>query len=65
MEDCKFHNKVVKGDIVFLESHIFREHDYVEKLKTAFKHKLIESIQEHRSAQWLSEKLAELGIISD
>ena len=58
IEDCKFHYKIIKGPLSILKNHIFRDHDYLEKLKTAVKFDLIENIQEKRSAKWLSDNLA-------
>jgi len=61
MSDCKFHYKMIKGPLSLLRSHIFRDHDYFEKLKTAVKLGVIEGLQEKRSAKWLSEQLAMKG----
>ena len=61
MEDCKYHHRIIEGPFSLLKNHIFRDHDYLEKLKTAVKLGLIEGIQEKRSAKWLSDQLAMKG----
>lgn len=61
--DCKFHNKVIEGSLSLLKNHIFRDHDYFEKLKTAVKLEMIKGIQERRSSKWLSDHLAVKGIL--
>ena len=61
IDDCKFHYKMIEGPLSLLRSHILRDHDYLEKLKTAVKLGLIEGLQEKRSAEWLSGQLAMKG----
>ena len=60
--DCRFHNKVIIGSLSLLKDHIFRDHDYLEKLKTAVKLGVIEGLYEKRSPKWLSDHLAEKGV---
>ena len=62
VEKCPYHDRLIKGPLSILKNHIFRDHDYLEKLKTAVKFGLIESPQEKRSAKWLSEQLSTKGI---
>jgi len=59
--DCKFHSIMIEGSLSLLRDHIFRDHDYLEKLKTAVKLGVIEGLQEKRSPKWLSDHLAEKG----
>lgn len=59
--DCEFHYKMIKGPLSLLRSHIFRDHDYFEKLKTAFQLGLIQNLQEQRSPQWLADQIATKG----
>ena len=61
--DCKSRNKIIEGEISLLIEHIFRDHDYIEKLKTAVSLGLIENLQERRSPKWLSDHLAEKGVL--
>ena len=60
---CKFRNKIIDGPISLLKNHIFRDHDYREKQETAVKLGVIEGLQERRSPKWLSDHLAEKGIL--
>ena len=60
--DCKFHYKMIEGSLSLLRDHIFRDHDYLEKLKTAVKLGVIEGLEEKRSPKWLSDHLAEKGV---
>jgi len=60
--DCKFHEKIIEGSLSLLRDHIFRDHDYLEKLKTAVKLGIIEGLGEKRSPKWLSNHLAEKGV---
>ena len=62
VQPCKFHDRIIKGPLSLLKNHIFRDHDYIEKLKTAVSFGLIQSIQEKRSPQWLADQLALEGI---
>jgi len=62
VQPCKFHHRIIKGPLSLLKNHIFRDHDYIEKLKTAVSFGLIQSIQEKRSPLWLAEQLALEGI---
>lgn len=60
--DCEFQNKVIEGELSLLRDHIFRDHDYLEKQKTAVKLGIIQGLEEKRSAKWLSDHLAEKGV---
>ena len=60
---CKSHNKVIDGSLSLLSNHIFRDHDYREKLETAKKLGIIEGLYERRSPKWLSDHLAEKGVL--
>ena len=60
--DCRFHNKVIDGPLSTLRDHIYRDHDYLEKLKTAVKLGVIKGLYEKRSPKWLSKRLAEKGV---
>ena len=61
--DCKFHFKMIEGSLSLLSAHIYRAHDYLEKQETAVKLGVIEGLQERRSPKWLSDHLAEKGIL--
>ena len=61
--DCKSHEKMIIGSLSLLRGHIFRDHDYLEKLKTAVNLGIIEGLQERRSPKWLSDHLAEKGVL--
>jgi len=65
IEDCRFHKMKIPGSQSLLKNHIFKDHDYLEKLTTAAKLGLIENLEEHRSPQWFADKLSDLGIIRD
>ncbi len=62
IDDCRFHFKMIKGSLSFLRDHLFRDHDYVEKLETAVKLGVIKGLWERRSPKWLAERLAEKGV---
>lgn len=62
VQPCEFNHRIIKGPLSLLKKHIFRDHDYIEKLKTAVSFGLIQSIQEKRSPQWLADQLALEGI---
>ncbi len=64
VKDCKFHNRRIEGSYSLLRDHIFRDHDYTEKTKTAFELGLIESPEDKRSSKWLAENLASRCIIN-
>jgi len=59
--NCKFHNRMTKGPLSLLINHIFRDHDYREKLETAVNLGVIKGLWERRSPKWLSDHLAEKG----
>ena len=61
--DCKFHFKMIEGSLSLLSAHIYRAHDYLEKLKTAVKLGIIEGLYEKRSAKYLSDHLALKGVL--
>ena len=61
--NCKSHEKMIEGALSLLRDHIFRDHDYLEKLKTAVNLGIIEGLQERRSPKWLSDRLAEKGVL--
>jgi len=63
IDDCRFHFKMITGSLSLLRDHIYRAHDYVEKLKTAKKLGIIEGLEEKRSANWLSDHLAKKGVL--
>ena len=63
IDDCRFHFKMIIGSLSLLKNHIFRDHDYREKQETAVKLGVIEGLQERRSPKWLSDHLAEKGIL--
>ena len=60
---CKFRNKIIDGPISLLSEHIYRAHDDTEKQKSAVKLGVIKGLYEKRSAKWLSDHLAEKGIL--
>ena len=60
--DCKSHKKMIEGSLSLLSNHIFRDHDYREKLETAVKLGVIKGFWEKRSLKWLSDHLAEKGV---
>jgi len=64
VKDCKFHYLRIEGPYSLLRDHIFRDHDYAEKTKTAFEIGLIESLEDRRSSKWLAENLASWCIIN-
>jgi len=51
------------GSLSLLRDHIFRDHDYREKLKTAAKLGVIKGLWEKRSPKWLSDHLALKGVL--
>jgi len=61
IENCKYHYRIIEGPLSILRNHIFRDHDYFEKLKTAFQLGLIQSLQERRSPYWLADQLTTKG----
>lgn len=61
--DCEFQNKVIEGELFLLSDHIYRAHDYLEKLKTAVKLGVIKGLWERRSPKWLADHLAEKGVL--
>ncbi len=62
---CTLHcnDKLIYAERKQIKYHIYHDHDYEEKLRTARAIVLIET-DEKRSAEWLSIHLAELSIIS-
>ena len=63
IESCKKHFKIIICSLKDLQNHIFFDHDYQQKLQTAFNLGIISNITDHRSALWLSEELALMGVI--
>lgn len=61
--DCKYSHKLVYADKFQIRNHIFRDHDYQEKLESAFNHGLIHDVSERRSPSWLAENLADLSLV--
>lgn len=61
--NCESHNKIIDGPISLLSEHIYRAHDYTEKLKTAVNLGVIKGLYEKRSAKWLSDHLALKGVL--
>lgn len=60
---CKFHHKIIQGSLSLLKNHIYRDHDYREKIKTAVNLGVIKGFYEKRSAKYLSDHLALKGVL--
>lgn len=62
---CKHNHKLVYADKSQIKNHIFRDHDYLEKLEAAATLGLIHDISEHRSPSWLAEGLVDFSLVGD
>jgi len=62
---CTLHckDKLIHAERTQIKHHIYHDHDFTDKLRTARVIGLIES-DKKRSAEWLSVYLTELSIIS-
>ena len=59
----RYKDKLILAERIQIKHHIYYDHDFTDKLRTAKAICLIETY-EKRSAEWLSFHLAELSIIS-
>lgn len=60
IDGCRYNTHPVYADKFSTKNHI-RQHDYKEKLEVSYKLGIISNTVDHRSPQWLDEKLTDFS----